>query len=658
MFVRELLTKWGFEVDDAALERMESGIKNIKSLAIIGASAIAGMTAEVGYFAKKAGEQEQVRVGFETIMGSAEKAEAMLSSLAQFASKTPFTLLDVQDNARMLMAMGITGDKIIPTMKALGDVSAGLNVPLQRLAWNYGQIRTIGKLTGRDLRDMSAANVPMLEYLGKVLKKSEAEVQAMVSGGKVKFTDVEAAFALMSSEGERFGNLMFKQSGTLLGMMSNLEDHWDQMAITIGNQVLPKLKLIAMAVLKWADANRKIIAQRAGNILKIMADYLVLVLGSIFKLIRFVFELTDKLIGLERAAKLVLAVFSVLFGATLLWSMGAIVQGVFSIIKAISLMGKATMLLNVKALAIPILIGAAIAAVLLIFEDFWSFLQGRNSVIGLLLEQMFGKERMLAIRDTIKMVVSEIVSVFKFLWEILSTEGMDALKELWGFLGQVVSDIGASFSEIWKSLQDILSLIGLDGIETFSEFAKIIGGTLLSTAIEALKLALMGVYTAFTFVIDAIKLMFQLSRELRNAFYGMVSAIAGGIDTLIGKLRSFMMFLLDNKVGRFLLDKIGMDPEQINDTWGRIQNTASDVKNFMDDRRNAGMSEAATGVGRGHVSSTTNNPQYNLGGVNVNVPFSPMLNPKDVGNATHAAVSGALWQFNLDATAGAYGAGN
>jgi hypothetical protein len=36
--------------------------------------------------------------------------------------------------------MGIATDDLIPTMKALGDVSAGLSVPMDRLALAYGQV--------------------------------------------------------------------------------------------------------------------------------------------------------------------------------------------------------------------------------------------------------------------------------------------------------------------------------------------------------------------------------------------------------------------------------------------------------------------------------------------------------------------------------------
>jgi hypothetical protein len=48
----------------------------------------------------------------------------MLSELSEFAKKTPFELVGIRQNAKQLLAMGIASKDIIPTLKALGDVSS------------------------------------------------------------------------------------------------------------------------------------------------------------------------------------------------------------------------------------------------------------------------------------------------------------------------------------------------------------------------------------------------------------------------------------------------------------------------------------------------------------------------------------------------------
>ncbi len=180
------------------------------------------------------GEFQQLQVAFETMLRSKSKADKMMSDVVDFAAKTPFQLTEVAGGTKQLLAYRIEQEKIIPTLKALGDVSAGLSVPIGRLILNYGQVKTATKLTGRELRDFNIAGVPLIAELSKNLNKSETEIQAMVSAGKIGFKEVEDAFRTMTSEGGRFADLMDKQSGTITGRISNLKDNIDKMMNDIG----------------------------------------------------------------------------------------------------------------------------------------------------------------------------------------------------------------------------------------------------------------------------------------------------------------------------------------------------------------------------------------------------------------------------------------
>jgi phage tail tape-measure protein len=67
-----------------------------------------------------AGNLEQSKIAFTTMLGSAEKADAFLKQLADFAAKTPFDLKGLQDSSRKLLAFGFDSQKIIPMMTAIG----------------------------------------------------------------------------------------------------------------------------------------------------------------------------------------------------------------------------------------------------------------------------------------------------------------------------------------------------------------------------------------------------------------------------------------------------------------------------------------------------------------------------------------------------------
>lgn len=180
------------------------------------------------------GEIQQLEIAFETMLNSKEKADAMMADIKKIALTTPFTLTEVADNTKQLIAMGIAADDVIGTMKALGDVAAGVSVPISRIAINYGQVAALGKLQSREIRDFAMAGIPIVGELATMLGKTSAEIQEMVEAGKIGFPEVEQAFKNMSGEGGRFYNLMEKQNASVTGQISKLQDEIQMMFNSLG----------------------------------------------------------------------------------------------------------------------------------------------------------------------------------------------------------------------------------------------------------------------------------------------------------------------------------------------------------------------------------------------------------------------------------------
>ena len=196
------------------------------------------------------------------MLGGAEAARKMLQDLSDFAANTPFELTGVRETAKQLLAYNIEAHKIIPTLKALGDVSAGLSVPIQQVAFAYGQVKSAGRLLGQDLRQFTNAGVPIIAELAKNLGVAESKIKDMVSAGKIWFADVEKAFQTMSSEWGKFANLMEKQSDTMMGAWSNLQDSIDSLGEAIWSLFTGEvgglfkwMASIVEAVKEWAVAH-------------------------------------------------------------------------------------------------------------------------------------------------------------------------------------------------------------------------------------------------------------------------------------------------------------------------------------------------------------------------------------------------------------------
>lgn len=180
------------------------------------------------------GEIQQLDVAFNTMLGSKSKADALMAQIVDTAAKTPFTLTQVANGAKQLLAYQVAAEDVNDTVIRLGNIAAGVSVPLDRLILAYGQVKAKGKLQGDDMRQFAESGVPIVHELAKVMGVADKEISKMVESGKIGFPEVQKVIQNLTDEGGMFYNLMEKQSKTLTGQISNLEDAWARMLNKIG----------------------------------------------------------------------------------------------------------------------------------------------------------------------------------------------------------------------------------------------------------------------------------------------------------------------------------------------------------------------------------------------------------------------------------------
>lgn len=179
-------------------------------------------------------EFQQLEISFGTMLKSKEKANSLMAQMTDLAAKTPFGLQEVSEGAKRLLAFQVPAQEVTETLRRMGDVAAGLGVPMGQLIHVYGQVKAQGKLMTNDLYQFMNAGIPIIAELSKVVGKSETEIKDMVSAGKIGFPEVQAVIKNMTDEGGLFFNLMAEQSKSLGGQISNLQDNFDQMLNEIG----------------------------------------------------------------------------------------------------------------------------------------------------------------------------------------------------------------------------------------------------------------------------------------------------------------------------------------------------------------------------------------------------------------------------------------
>lgn len=216
-------------------ERMDSALQGVgRTIASL------GLAWSMQEFAQKVasvrGEFQQLEVAMETMLGSATKAQALMSQMVQTAATTPFGLQEVAGGAKQLLAYGLETEKVNDTLIRLGDIAAGLSIPLGDLVYLYGTTMTQGRLYTQDLNQFTGRGIPMLKELAAQFGVAESKVKGLVEEGKVGFPEVQKVIENLTNEGGTFGGLMEKQSHTITGQISNIEDAFDMMFNEIGKE--------------------------------------------------------------------------------------------------------------------------------------------------------------------------------------------------------------------------------------------------------------------------------------------------------------------------------------------------------------------------------------------------------------------------------------
>lgn len=244
-------------------QSIENVFNRIKSVASV---AFAGFTAKeiISTLGTVRGEFQQFEIAFETMLGSGQKAKGMISDLANLAASTPFDMKGVVNGAKQLLAYGFAANEITDTMRRLGDVSAGLGLNLQDLTWLYGTTMVQGRLFTRDLMQFTGRGIPLTEELAKQFGVTKDKVSELVTAGKVGFPEVKKAIESLTNEGGKFGGLMEKQSHSITGQISNIQDTIEMAINDLGTQteglMNDALDITSTVIEHWKEIGEVILA--------------------------------------------------------------------------------------------------------------------------------------------------------------------------------------------------------------------------------------------------------------------------------------------------------------------------------------------------------------------------------------------------------------
>ena len=190
---------------------------------------------------------EQSMMAFTSMLGSTEKATAMLNSLRAFADKTPFQFMELQGAAKRMMAYGFAARDVLPMLTAVGDAASALGgggEMIDRLTRALGQMQAKGKVSGEELRQLAETGIPALKMLADNAGVTTAEMGKMIEKGLVPAD--KAIKTLIAGMKEEFGGLMGKQAETASGKLSTMKDSLANLSTELGRTSIPAVK-------RWAE---------------------------------------------------------------------------------------------------------------------------------------------------------------------------------------------------------------------------------------------------------------------------------------------------------------------------------------------------------------------------------------------------------------------
>lgn len=187
---------------------------------------------------KLAADMEQSKIAFEVMLGSASNAKMLMGEISKFAASTPFEIPELVGSTRKLIAFGFAQTEVIGQLRQLGDLASALQIPLSDLSDIYGKARVQGRLFMEDINQLSGRGIPITRELARVFGVAETEVRGLVEQGKVGFPQLQQAIGNMTGAGGQFAGMMERQSKSLLGLWSTLQDSISGVERTFGEALV------------------------------------------------------------------------------------------------------------------------------------------------------------------------------------------------------------------------------------------------------------------------------------------------------------------------------------------------------------------------------------------------------------------------------------
>lgn len=186
------------------------------------------------------GNEEDILARLEFALKDRGKAIAMNNELKAFARRSPIPIQDMRQQAAMLAP--VFGDQTMKYFKMLGDVVSGSGGDFGNIAYNFAQIKSMGRTYGIDLRQFAMQNIPIWQELAKVLNVPVEKMEEISTSGKITFDIVAKAFENMTKEGGIYFGAMEARAHTFRGQWQIIGNKMQEIWVKFFEKARPYLQ--------------------------------------------------------------------------------------------------------------------------------------------------------------------------------------------------------------------------------------------------------------------------------------------------------------------------------------------------------------------------------------------------------------------------------
>lgn len=216
----------------AGVTSVASGMARLEAGARRGVTAVSLVAGTVGAFAAVTGAsynrmQDSQRVAFTAMLGSGEKAEALMKRIKALATDSP--ILDPGNTGRsvqLLLAYGLNAKKALQFTEAIGNAAAGSGKSIEEsmgpAALAIGQIQSKGKLSAEELNQLAESIAVGRGSVAKELGMSGAEFEKALQQGSI--SSDKALAAIQRAIKKRFGTAARDAANVTEGQVGRLKE--------------------------------------------------------------------------------------------------------------------------------------------------------------------------------------------------------------------------------------------------------------------------------------------------------------------------------------------------------------------------------------------------------------------------------------------------